>query len=1086
MRLRGQYISRLKAITLSVFPMGNTKASGKNPGGNPLKSFKKSIRIIMKAYRFVLILFVLALSACSVKEINETTKTTERELTIEAYRADNGAETKTYLKESDGSVWWVPGDAISLFYGSGADGGSLFSSQATDTAKITNFTGTINVITGGAEISFENTFFWGLYPYSESASCDGAGVTMTLPSEQKAQGGTFATMTFPSIGRSQGLHMGFYNICGGMKFSVTKAGVKKVSLKSRNGESIAGTAKVSFDAEGLPVAEILDGSDEIVLKAPAGQDFEPGKYYYIVMFPGTLTGGFTVTLETLLEAATYEKEASITAKRSIFGKIPDIDADLNYTTKSGNIPIEDESFKQYLVENFDTDTDGEISYVEALSISRIDVCTDSIESVQGIEYMPALYFLRVNGSTSSSGKLTSLDVSENPKLASLHCDYNQLTSLDVSKNTALADLRFQGNLLTNLDVSNNTALDILDCGKNQMTSLDVSENICLKSLYCDSNLLTSLDVSNNTALRDLRCQNNYLADLNVSENVALTLLYCYSNQLTNLDVSNNTALQDLRCQSNFLESLDVSDNTLLETLDCAPMDDSQGNNLLAVLYVFQDQVIPYVTVDRGSSAIPDGTRILVRNTPKPVDLGLSVRWSPYNFGATRPEESVKYYAWGEVEPKGTYWWDTYKWGGRTVFTKYNTNSSNGIVDNRTELLEEDDVAHLYWGGDWRMPTYEEWTELRAFCTWTWTSNYEGTGVAGMIITGKKTGYTDSSFFLPATGRMQNGSIIYAGENGNYWSSSLDRSAPVYAWGVGFNSSENLEYDLGRRCLGLSVRPVTSSNSFVLTDIDLDKTEITLFEGQELYLHATNKSVTWMSGNPSVATVDSNGRVFAMEQGHTIITISTIDGRYSASCEVTVEQRAVDLGLSVKWASYNLGGATPEKYGNYYYAWGELSYKESYGWDTYKWCGGNSFTLSKYNTNEYYGIVDNNTELDLEDDVANVKWGGTWRIPTNEEWAELKNNCTWAWTSNYRGTGVAGMIVTSKKSGFTDKFIFLPAAGYWSGASRSRAGSAGFYWSSSLLSGDPSSVSSLYFIKTNVRENYSFERGYGLPVRPVCE
>ena len=58
----------------------------------------------MKAYRFVLTLFVLALSACSVKEINETTKTTERELTIEAYRADYGAETKTYLKESDGSI----------------------------------------------------------------------------------------------------------------------------------------------------------------------------------------------------------------------------------------------------------------------------------------------------------------------------------------------------------------------------------------------------------------------------------------------------------------------------------------------------------------------------------------------------------------------------------------------------------------------------------------------------------------------------------------------------------------------------------------------------------------------------------------------------------------------------------------------------------------------------------------------------------------------------------------------------------------------------------------------------------------------
>ena len=287
----------------------------------------------MKAYRFILALSVLAVSACSVKEINETAKTSERELTIEAYRADDDAQTKTYLKESDGSVWWVPGDAISLFYGSGSEGGSLFSSQATDTAKVTNFTGTINVITGGAEVSLEDTFFWGLYPYSESASCDGTGVTMTLPAVQTAQAGTFATGAAPSIGRSQGLHMGFYNICGGLKFSVTKAGVNKVTLKSRNGESIAGTAKVSFDSEGLPVSEILDGSDVVVLSAHAGETFEHGKFYYILMFPATMAGGFTVTLETASETATYEKTTAITAKRAIFGRIPDIDAGLTYRVK---------------------------------------------------------------------------------------------------------------------------------------------------------------------------------------------------------------------------------------------------------------------------------------------------------------------------------------------------------------------------------------------------------------------------------------------------------------------------------------------------------------------------------------------------------------------------------------------------------------------------------------------------------------------------------------------------------------------------------------------------------------------------------
>ncbi|MDY4512770.1 MAG: hypothetical protein SPE10_04900, partial [Paludibacteraceae bacterium] len=104
---------------------------------------------------------------------------------------------------------------------------------------------------------------------------------------------------------------------------------------------------------------------------------------------------------------------------------------------------------------------------------------------------------------------------------------------------------------------------------------------------------------------------------------------------------------------------------------------------------------------------------------------------------------------------------------------------------------------------------------------------------------------------------------------------------------------------------------------------------------------------------------------------------------------------VDLGLSVKWATCNVGASKPEEYGNYY-AWGETTTKSTYNWSTYKWCNGSKTTLTKYNTSSSYGTVDNKTVLELADDAARANWGGAWRMPTDAEWTELRENCTWTW------------------------------------------------------------------------------------------
>ena len=129
----------------------------------------------------------------------------------------------------------------------------------------------------------------------------------------------------------------------------------------------------------------------------------------------------------------------------------------------------------------------------------------------------------------------------------------------------------------------------------------------------------------------------------------------------------------------------------------------------------------------------------------------------------------------------------------------------------------------------------------------------------------------------------------------------------------------------------------------------------------------------------------------------------------------VEPEAVDMGLSVKWATFNVGATSPEDYGDYF-AWGETEPKETYSWATYKW--GTSSNLTKYNT------TDGKTILDPEDDAAQVHWGDKWRMPTKEEIEELIDNCTWTESTE---NGVKGYVVTSKHTGNS---IFFPYSGYF--------------------------------------------------------
>ena len=177
---------------------------------------------------------------------------------------------------------------------------------------------------------------------------------------------------------------------------------------------------------------------------------------------------------------------------------------------------------------------------------------------------------------------------------------------------------------------------------------------------------------------------------------------------------------------------------------------------------------------------------------------------------------------------------------------------------------------------------------------------------------------------------------------------------------------------------------------------------------------------------------------------------------------------VDLGLSVKWATCNVGANTPEEYGDYY-AWGEVETKESYEPNNYKFVNGGS------------AVNDKNT-LDIENDVAHKEWGGKWRMPSREEFDELIQNCTWTWTTQ---KGVNGFLVTSNKPGYTDHSIFLPAAGLRSLSELRLSGNIGFYWTTTPSEHFAESACFLY-ITPGFKSLYeSAARNQAHTVRPVC-
>ena len=299
-----------------------------------LTTTKKPIQIHgMRQTTFFMVALGLVTSwACSdILEEDKAERPLEGvELTVHATLADV-VETKTVLNP-DRSIYWTNGDAINLFYGDRSSG--EFISNVGDTpVQTTDFVGTLTVATGSSEAGMSAKSFWACYPYDENNTCDGTGVTITLPSHQHAFAGSFADKLNPSVATSPGLNLSFYNVGAPFYFSVTQEGVVSATFKGNNNEDVAGKVRVSMDADGYPVAEVLEGEKSITLTAPEGESFVPGTTYVLVLLPqAQMTAGYTVTFRKDKTEAECVVSKSVQFKRSKGRGKMDADAGLTYVS----------------------------------------------------------------------------------------------------------------------------------------------------------------------------------------------------------------------------------------------------------------------------------------------------------------------------------------------------------------------------------------------------------------------------------------------------------------------------------------------------------------------------------------------------------------------------------------------------------------------------------------------------------------------------------------------------------------------------------------------------------------------------------
>ena len=504
---------------------------------------------------------ILVLSSMAVSvACNETEERGSEARTINAVIVQ--PDTRTSLNGPDANgvykTVWSPGDQIMVFSGDLGCRYILKSGENTNKGVFEGYGNSEDLVA--------------VYPLSIGFSRTGATIEVGLPEVQEYVSGNIPLGAYPMLGIYGDETFSFRNLCSVLKVPMFgDATVKSITFTPNSaGVKASGKAVINVNSTQLEMDD--NSKPSVKLDCPDVKlSAQPTDFHFVVpaqIYPG----GFTLTIATDKGDVVKTLKSDITLDRSVLYPIEAFECKID---SKENIIFEDANFKAYLVANFDTDGDGEISKEEALAITKIIVGTKDIESLAGIEHMANLTELRCEGPWSifepeedPEGKLKTLDVSKNVNLTILYCGFNQLTSLDVTNNPKIEQLRCAGNNLNSLDVSKNTELIEFEAYNNRLSSIDVSNNPELEYIDLTNNQIKSIDVSNNPELDYIDLTNNQIKSIDVSKNLELERITCSDNKLTSIDVTNNQKLTTLNISGNSIVKIDLGNNPDLKYLYC--------------------------------------------------------------------------------------------------------------------------------------------------------------------------------------------------------------------------------------------------------------------------------------------------------------------------------------------------------------------------------------------------------------------------------------------------------------------------------------------------------------------------------------
>lgn len=1054
----------------------------------------------MKARYYILALAALVAGACQEEvDLREAEK---NPIIIQAYQEGQDVPSRTAIQNGGTEVYWEAADEVKVFY-NGV--GSRFTSTNTEPVGVAQFTGYLTTVIGFNEGFSNDNPLWGLYPYRADATSDGASVTTTLPAAQTGRAGSFAKNTHITLGRSTSLSMGFYAVCGGVRFSVTQEGVQYVTFEGNNEEALAGRIKMAF-ADGVPeVQEITEPETVITLTAPGGGAFQTGQWYYISAIPGTLSGGFKMKFYKETEVAELSYSGAVTIKRGIFGSLANVDASLTYNPISVPKPEVVDMGLSVKWASFNLGASAPQEYGsyyawgETLPKASYSWSNYSYGGFkQLVKYCPSDKTDYWGGAGSPDNK-TVLDPEDDVAHVNLGGTWRMPTGQEweeLRDNSSVTQTsNYQGTGIAGWIVTSTKP------GYTDRSLFFPAAGYWADNYYNDVGSggyywSSSLKTDNPNDAKCAYLLQGSLISVSYMRYSGRSVRPVCTGEPTPDDI---IQFADPIAKYACVEMFDTGGDGELSYAEAAAATSLEGlfTNWNAVTCFDEIQYFTGVTSTEGvftgltkltHITIPDWITTLgsfqnctaLDTVALPVALHYLTYYCFDGCSAlkkvTLPTgiESIPYCCFrgcGALES--------------LVIPTTVTSLGHYAFSGCTLLAGVELPSGLQTIGNYAFQNCQSITSLDFPATLTSIGQYAFNGctaltsaMLGSNVTLGQYAYAGCSS-LASVVLPENMTSI---PNYCFWNC---RALAAISWPEGLTTIGDYAF-CGCRFEGANY---TVSIPPTVTSIG-EKS----FEVRHLLIPSTspvNIASDSFAYGYTFAYVPSNMVALYKMRTNWNVYVDHIKPIGDYPVELTLGGmvgEAVDLGLSVKWASWNIGASQPEEYGAYF-AWGETEIKWEYNYlwtpypSNYKWnLDGDFHTFTKYNTKSEYGIVDNKTALDIEDDAAHVNWGGTWRMPTKEELQELLDNCSIVWTTQ---NGVDGRLFTSNKVGYTSKSIFLPAAGIRENTGNDYYGHIGAYWSSSLDSKSPNYA---YYLNSRSDKAYvtSLSRHPGKSIRPVCD